>query len=102
MTKENFGLNIHKPDFFKFVTYVRQMMKEGIINLNWMAYKKDDFRGTWKQGRFRIIKEQNSALHNQNNHSSFHAHFRLNTNLWDGAETHRTVWRKKRMLPIPM
>ncbi len=76
MTKENFGLNIHKPEFYDFMVFLKkQVIDQGLIDPNWMAYKKDDFRGAWKQGKFGCFREQNAALTAMNNYAPFDANF---------------------------
>lgn len=75
MTADNFGLQIHKPEFYDYMLYMRQIIDEGLIDPNWMAYKKDDFRAAWKQGKFGIMREQNAAYSAQNNYSPFDANF---------------------------
>ena len=75
MSKASFGLNINKPEFYDFMVFMKRMIDEGLIDPNWMAYKKDDFRGAWKQGKFGIMREQNAALNAQNNYAPFDANF---------------------------
>ncbi|MCI6674751.1 MAG: extracellular solute-binding protein [Spirochaetaceae bacterium] len=75
MTKANFGLQINKPEFYDFMVFMKQIIDDGVIDPNWMAYKKDDFRGAWKQGKFGCFREQNSALHSENNYAPFDANF---------------------------
>ncbi len=75
MTKANFGLQINKPEFYDFMVFAKQIIDEGLIDPNWMAYKKDDFRGAWKQGKFGCFREQNGALHGENNYTPFDMNF---------------------------
>ncbi|NLM00667.1 MAG: extracellular solute-binding protein [Treponema sp.] len=75
LSKSNFGLNVRKPAYFEFLQFVKKMMDEGVIDPNWMAYKKDDFRGAWKQGRFGMFREQNAALHSESNYAPFDKNF---------------------------
>ena len=75
MTKANFGLQINKPEFYDFMVFMKQIIDDGVIDPNWMAYKQDDFRGAWKQGKFGCFREQNSALHSENNYAPFDANF---------------------------
>ncbi len=73
--KESAGLNIHKPEYFDAVKTVAQMQKEGLIDPNWLAYKKDDFRAAWKQGKFGIMREQNGAYAAESNYAPFDKNF---------------------------
>ena len=75
LTKDNFGLQINKPEFYDFMVFMKRLIDDGSIDPNFMAYKKDDFRGAWKQGKFGCFREQNSALHSENNYSPFDANF---------------------------
>ena len=75
MTKDNFGLQVNKPAFYDFMVYLKKLIDAGVVDPNWMAYKKDDFRGAWKQGRFGVFREQNGALWGENNYSPFDANF---------------------------
>lgn len=75
MKASEFGLQLHNPDFYDFMLYMKQIIDEGLIDPNWMAYKKDDFRAAWKQGKFGIMREQNSAYASANNYSPFDANF---------------------------
>lgn len=75
MTAANFGLQIHKPEFYDFMKFAKSIIDEGLIDPNWMAYKKDDFRAAWKQGKFGIMREQNAAYAAKNNYSPFDANF---------------------------
>jgi len=69
------GLNIHKPEYFDALTYVKQMVDAKVIDPNWLTYKKDDFRGAWKQGRFGIMREQNAAYASESNYTPFDKNF---------------------------
>jgi putative aldouronate transport system substrate-binding protein len=75
MTKANAGLNVRKPEYFDAVSYVRRMVDEKVIDPNWVSYKKDDFRGAWKQGRFGIMREQNAAYAAESNYAPFDKNF---------------------------
>ncbi len=75
MQKEHPGLNVLRPEYFEALSYVKQMAKEKVIDPNWMAYKKDDFRAAWKQGRFGIMREQNAALAAEGNYKPFDKNF---------------------------
>ena len=57
------------------MVYIRQMCEEGVMDPNWLTYKKDDFRAAWKQGRFGIMKEQNAADAAESNYAPFDANF---------------------------
>ena len=69
------GLNINKPEYYDAMVFVKKMVDAGVIDPNWMAYKKDDFRAAWKQGRFGIMREQNAAYASQANYAPFDANF---------------------------
>ncbi len=75
LSKDNAGLQILKPEFYDFMVYLKKIIDEGLIDPNWMAYKKDDFRAAWKQGKFGVWREQNAALHAQNNYTPFDTNF---------------------------
>ncbi|MDD2396252.1 MAG: extracellular solute-binding protein, partial [Sphaerochaeta sp.] len=75
MTAAGAGLNLLKPEFYDAMAYLKQMVDEGIIDPNWLAYKKDDFRAAWKQGRFGIMREQNAAYAAQSNYAPFDKNF---------------------------
>ncbi len=51
------------------------MVDTGVIDPNWMAYKKDDFRAAWKQGRFGAMYEQWAALSAESNYAPFDKNF---------------------------
>ena len=69
LEEENLGLNVYKPEFYDAMVYIRQMCEEGVMDPNWLTYKKDDFRAAWKQGRFGIMKEQNAAYASESNYA---------------------------------
>ncbi len=73
--EETLGLNIYKPEFYDAMVYIRKMCDEGVMDPNWLSYKKDDFRAAWKQGRFGIMKEQNAAYASQSNYAPFDSNF---------------------------
>lgn len=73
--KESAGLNIYKDEFFDFMVYLKHMVDEGVIDPNWLSYKKDDFRAAWKQGKFGIMKEQNAAYAATSNYAPFDKNF---------------------------
>lgn len=75
MTKENAGLNVRKPAYFELLQFIKKMMDAKVIDPNWMAYKKDDFRAAWKQGKFGMFREQNAALHAEANYAPFDKNF---------------------------
>lgn len=75
MSKADFGLQIHKPEFYDYMVFMKTIIDEGLIDPNWMAYKKDDFRAAWKQGKFGMMREQNSALGSENNYRPFDKNF---------------------------
>ena len=69
------GLNIYKPEYYDALVYVKKCVDAGVIDPNWLAYKKDDFRAAWKQGRFGIMREQNAAYAAQGNYTPFDNNF---------------------------
>ncbi len=73
--RETLGLNIYKPEFYDFMVCFKAMCDEGIIDPNWLSYKTDDFRAAWKQGRFGMMFEQNSAFASESNYAPFDANF---------------------------
>lgn len=75
LTARGAGLNIKKPEYFDALQYVKSIVDAKVIDPNWLAYKKDDFRASWKQGRFGIFREQNMALHGESNYSPFDNNF---------------------------
>ncbi len=75
MTVKDAGLNVRKPAYFDALTTVATMQKEGIIDPNWLGYKKDGFRAAWKSGRFGIMREQHSAYASEANYAPFDNRF---------------------------
>lgn len=75
ISKENAGLSIYNPAYYDAVSFVHQIIEEGLIDPNWTAYKKDDFRDAWKAGRFGIMLEQNAAFALEANYSPFDKKF---------------------------
>jgi len=75
MHKASAGLQIHKPEFYDFLVFLKKVIDNDLIDPNWMAYKKDDFRAAWKQGKFGVFREQNSAYASQNNFTPFDTNF---------------------------
>lgn len=75
MTKADFGLNVRKPAYYDAMVYIKRMIDEGVIDPNWLSYKKDDFRAAWKQGRFGIMREQNAAYAATSNYAPFDKNF---------------------------
>lgn len=73
--KETAGLNVYRPEFYEAMKFIRQMQVEGIIDPNWLSYKKDDYRAAWKQGRFGMMWEQNSAYASESNYAPFDKNF---------------------------
>ncbi len=74
-TKNNIHLNIREPAFYDALDFVRKMTMAKVIDPNWIAYKKDDFRNAWKSGRFGIMREQFSAYSSKSNYSQFDEKF---------------------------
>ncbi len=75
MEEANAGLNVMKPAFYDAMVFLKGIVDEGIIDPNWLSYKKDDFRAAWKQGRFGIMREQNAAYAAQSNYAPFDKNF---------------------------
>lgn len=75
LTKADAGLNVRKPAYYEALSFVKGMMDAGVIDPNWMAYKKDDFRAAWKQGKFGIMREQNGAYAAESNYAPFDKNF---------------------------
>lgn len=75
LTKASFGLNVRKPAYFEAISFIKKMIDEGVMDPNWLSYKKDDFRAAWKQGRFGIMREQNAAFAAQSNYAPFDKNF---------------------------
>lgn len=75
MTKAAAGLNINKPEYFDALSFVKKIIDAKVIDPNWTAYKKDDYRAAWKQGKFGIFREQNAALASESNYAPFDKNF---------------------------
>ena len=71
LSKEDPGLNVRKPAYFDALVFIKRMIDEKVIDPNWTSYGKDDFRASWKQGRFGIMREQNAAFAAENNYAPF-------------------------------
>ncbi len=74
-SKETAGLNVNKPEYYDAMAFVKRMVDEKVIDPNWLAYKKDDYRAAWKQGRFGIMREQNAAFASESNYAPFDNNF---------------------------
>ncbi len=74
-TEDGAGLNVYQQGFYDAMVYIKQMTDEGIIDPNWLSYKKDDFRAAWKQGRFGVMYEQNAAYAATANYAPFDKNF---------------------------
>ncbi|MCL2832844.1 MAG: ABC transporter substrate-binding protein [Treponema sp.] len=75
LTKADAGLNVRKPAYFNALSYVKQMIDEKIIDPNWISYTRDDFRASWKQGRFGLMRENHSAYASESNYAPFDKNF---------------------------
>ena len=75
MSADNFGLRIHDPAYYDWMVFFKKIIDNGLIDPNWQSYKKDDFRAAWKQGKFGVFREQNSAYASENNYSPFDKNF---------------------------
>ena len=72
---DHLGLNVYRPEFYDALVYIRSLIAEGLVDPNWLSYRKDDFRAAWKQGRFGVMKEQNAAFAAESNYAPFDANF---------------------------
>ena len=72
---DHLGLNVYRPEFYDAMVYIRSLIEEGLVDPNWLSYRKDDFRAAWKQGRFGVMKEQNAAFAGEANYAPFDANF---------------------------
>ncbi|MCL2600008.1 MAG: ABC transporter substrate-binding protein [Treponema sp.] len=75
LTYENQGLNIRNPAYFEALSFVRQMVEEGLIIPGWESFRRDCFRQEWRAGRFGIMREQNAAFAAQHNYRDFDLRF---------------------------
>ncbi len=73
--ESDLGLTIYKDGFYDFVEYFRMMIENGVVDPNWLSYRKDDFRAAWKQGRFGCMYEQWAALGAESNYAPFDTNF---------------------------
>lgn len=69
------GLSVHNPAYYDALQYVATIVKEGLIDPNWITYKKDEFRNAWHTGRFGIMREQNAAYASEANYVKFDKNF---------------------------
>jgi len=75
LSADHFGLSVRDPKFYDFMVFLKKCIDTGVIDPNWSAYKKDDFRAAWKQGKFGIFREQNAAYAAENNYTPFDTNF---------------------------
>ncbi|HPZ16533.1 MAG TPA: extracellular solute-binding protein [Sphaerochaeta sp.] len=75
MRAEDPGLMVLKSEFYDAMTFLKKMVDDGVMDPNWLAYKKDDFRAAWKQGRFGVMREQNAAFAAESNYAPFDKNF---------------------------
>lgn len=73
--ESDLGLTVYKDSFYDFLVYFRKMCNDGVIDPNWLSYRKDDFRAAWKQGRFGVMYEQWAALSAESNYAPFDTNF---------------------------
>ncbi len=73
--EQNLGLAIYKEGFYDFMVYMKKIIDAQVIDPNWLAYKKDDFRAAWKQGKFGVMYEQWVALSGESNYLPFDLNF---------------------------
>lgn len=69
------GLNILKPEYYDAVCYIKKLCDMGIMDPNWLAYKKDDYRAAWKQGKFGIHRESMGGLATEAAYKPFDKNF---------------------------
>lgn len=75
MSKDGAGLNINKPEYYDALEFLKKIIDAKVIDPNWTAYKKDDYRASWKQGKFGIFREQNAAAFAESNYAPFDQNF---------------------------
>lgn len=75
LNEDKAGLNVRKPEMYDAMVYIKSLVDAGTIDPNWLAYKKDDFRAAWKQGRFGVMREQNAAYAATANYAPFDKNF---------------------------
>ena len=73
--EETLGLSVLEPEFYDFMQFMLKMIDAGVIDPNWMSYKKDDFRAAWKQGKFGCMYESWAALSAESNYMPFDMNF---------------------------
>ena len=71
LEKDRAGLSIYKPEYYDALEFIRKIIEAKVIDPNWDAYGKDDFRNAWKSGRFGIMREQNAAFALEANYKPF-------------------------------
>ncbi len=74
-SKDNYGLNIHKPAYYEALDFIKKMISDGLIDPQWLFYNKNSFRDGWKRGRFGIMREQNAAFALESNYRPFDERF---------------------------
>ncbi len=75
LSKESAGLNILKPEYYDAMQYIVSLQKEGIIDPNWLSYKKDEWKASWKAGRSGLMREQNASYASKSNYAPFDKNF---------------------------
>ncbi|MDL2229404.1 extracellular solute-binding protein [Treponema sp. OttesenSCG-928-L16] len=75
LSKADPGLNIRKPGYYHALAYIKSMVDEAVMDPNWLSNKKDDFKASWKQGRFGIMREQNASYAAESNYAPFDKNF---------------------------
>lgn len=71
LDKNDAGLTIYKPGYYNALEFIKKIYEAKVIDPNWDAYGKDDFRNAWKSGRFGIMREQNAAFALESNYKPF-------------------------------
>lgn len=75
LSKEDPGLNVRKPEYYQAMKFIKQMVDEGVMDPNWLTYKKDDWKAAWKQGKFGIMREQHASYAAESNYAPFDKNF---------------------------
>jgi putative aldouronate transport system substrate-binding protein len=75
VTQDAFGLNVRNPGYFQALATIKSIIDQGLITPDWPTLKKDDFRASWKQGKWGIMRENFAALSTKSNYSDFDKNF---------------------------
>lgn len=72
-TPDKFGLLVRDPDYPKMLAAFKQFMDAKVIEPDWPALSRDDFRVRHAQGKYGIMWEDFAALTLQANYAKFDA-----------------------------